>query len=314
MYYNSISSKDTMSINTSVSGNLYWGGMGGTLTIENESNETLTDWSITFQTRQTDVQVWSSNYEVVDLGDGIFEVTVTPPNWGQSIAAGESINVNFNATSVGLPNSGTLTDDLFFVGDTDTSVAEPVVEVVEPVVVPEPVAPVVETVPEPEAPVQETSQGELDVDVSITGGWGDVVSGNVTVTNNTGSTVAKGYSVTFNSDTDFTSISNFDFTSVELEDGTFDITLTPKSWAGDLAAGASSSSYYQGDAGASVVEPEPAPSDIIDLSGLDLGEPVEPTPGDVIDLSDLDLEGIAEFVEGGTVTVDYERPDGARHS
>ena len=294
-----------MALNTSVTGNLYWGGMGGTLTIENTSDEPLTDWSITFQTRQADVQVWSSNYEVVDLGDGLFEVTVTPPAWGAPIAAGESLNLNFNANSVGLPNDGQLTDELFFAGESTSSVVEtPEViepEVVEvPVAIEAPVAPAPEvTPPAPEAPTTETPQGDLDVEVSLTGGWGDVVSGNVTVTNNTGSTVAKGYSVTFNSESNFTSISNFDFTSVHLANGTYDITLTPKSWAGDLAAGASSSSYYQADAGASVT-PVTQPEPIVEVQPIDPIEVIEPV--DAIDPVDS--------VEGGTVTIDYARPDG----
>ena len=280
-----------MALNTSVTGNLYWGGMGGTLTIENTSDTTLTDWSITFQTRQSNVQVWSSNYEVIDLGDGLFEVTVTPPDWGNAIPAGGSVNVNFNADSVGLPNDGQLTDEMFFVGDTDSTVVE--TPVLETPVVETPVAPIVET------PIVETPQGDLDVDISITGGWGDVVSGNVTITNNTGSTVAKGYSVTFNSESNFTSISNFDFTSVQLDDGTYDITLTPKSWAGDLAAGASSSSYYQADAGASVA-PVTQPEPIVEVQPIDPIEVIEPV--DAIDPVDS--------VEGGTVTIDYARPDG----
>ena len=294
-----------MTLNTSVSGNLYWGGMGGTLTLENTSDEPLTDWSVTFVTRQADVQVWSSNYEVVDLGDGLFEVTVTPPAWGAPIAAGESINLNFNANSVGLPTSGSLTDELFFAGETTSSVVEtPVVEeVVAPTpepVAPTPIEPVVDVVPEP-------TQGDLDVEVSITGGWGNVASGNVTVTNNTGATVAKGYSVTFNSDTNFTSISNFDFTSVQLDDGTYDITLSPKSWAGDLAAGASSSSYYQAEAGAAPAPTTPVAPVVTPVAEvIETVETVEPTETITPEPTQTPLD----VVEGGTVLVDYESPDG----
>ena len=298
-----------MTLSTSVSGNLYWGGMGGTLTLENTSDEPLTDWSVTFVTRQADVQVWSSNYEVVDLGDGLFEVTVTPPAWGAPIAAGESLNLNFNANSVGLPNDGQLTDELFFAGESTSSVVETpeVIEtpVVEPEVVEVPVAIEAPVAPAPEASTIEPSQGDLDVDVSLTGGWGDVVSGNVTITNNTGATVAKGYSVTFNSESNFTSISNFDFTSVQLDDGTYDITLTPKSWAGDLAAGASSSSYYQAEAGAAPTPTAPvAPvetpvSEVIET--VETIEPVETIPS---------VTTPVDVVEGGTVLVDYESPNG----
>ena len=89
--------------------------MSGQLTLTNSGDSPLTDWSYTFRTTQKDVQVWSSTYDVVDLGDGSFEVTVRPPSWGASIPAGGSLSLSFNAVSVDLPNSGTLTDEMFFV-------------------------------------------------------------------------------------------------------------------------------------------------------------------------------------------------------
>ena len=66
----------------SVSGDLYWGGMSGQLTLTNSGDTSLSDWSYTFRTTQKDVQVWSSSYDVVDLGDGTYEVTIRPPSWG----------------------------------------------------------------------------------------------------------------------------------------------------------------------------------------------------------------------------------------
>ena len=89
--------------------------MSGQLTLTNTGDTSLTDWSYTFRTSQIDVQVWSSTYDVVDLGDGTFEVTIRPPSWGASIPAGGSLSLSFNAVSSDLPNSGTLTDEMFFV-------------------------------------------------------------------------------------------------------------------------------------------------------------------------------------------------------
>ena len=105
----------SLALTASVSGNLYWGGMSGQLTLTNTGDSSLSDWSYTFRTSQKDVQVWSSSYDVVDLGDGSYEVTVRPPSWGASIPAGGSLSLSFNAVSVALPNSGPLTDDMFFV-------------------------------------------------------------------------------------------------------------------------------------------------------------------------------------------------------
>ena len=56
--------------------------MSGQLTLVNSGDSPLTDWSHTFRTTQKDVQVWSSSYDVVDLGDGTYEVTVRPPRVG----------------------------------------------------------------------------------------------------------------------------------------------------------------------------------------------------------------------------------------
>ena len=130
-----------LALTASVSGSLYWGGMSGQLTLVNSSDVALSDWSITFLTSQRDVQVWSSTTEVVDRGDGTYEVTVSPPSWGATIPAGGSTTLSFNAASVGLPASGSLTDDMFFVDVLDSApipspdpetVSEPVVPVPQP--------------------------------------------------------------------------------------------------------------------------------------------------------------------------------------
>ena len=104
----------TLALQGSVSGTLYWGGMSGQLLLVNNGDAALTDWSYSFITRQKDIQVWSSAYDVVDLGDGSYEVTVRPPSWGASIPSGGSLSLSFNAVSVDRPNSGTLTDEMFF--------------------------------------------------------------------------------------------------------------------------------------------------------------------------------------------------------
>ena len=134
--------------------------MSGQLVLANTSGVDLSDWSFTFVTTQSDVQVWSSTSEVVDLGNGLFEVTVAPPSWGTTIPAGGSISLSFNATSVGLPTSGALTDEMFFVDEADsTPVPEPV-----PVPTPEP-----ELVPEPEPQPRHLSKAANQIDPLLPG-------------------------------------------------------------------------------------------------------------------------------------------------
>ncbi|MEC8442538.1 MAG: glycosyl hydrolase family 18 protein [Cyanobacteriota bacterium] len=142
--------------------------MSGQLTLVNRGGTSLSDWSYTFRTSQKDVQVWSSTYDVVDLGDGSFEVTVRPPSWGASIPAGGSLSLSFNAVSVDLPNSGTLTDDMFFVdsavegsGPETEPASDPELEPQpEPEFQPEP-----DDQPEAEAPASDVPARVFDVDV-----------------------------------------------------------------------------------------------------------------------------------------------------
>merc|ERR1712070_289053 len=102
-------------------------------------------WSYTFVTNQKDIQIWSSTSEVRDLADGQYQVTVSPPSWGGAIPAGGSKVLSFNALSVGLPSSGVLTDEMFFVEGVDQA----------PISEPEPVTES-ETVPDSEAPAPST--------------------------------------------------------------------------------------------------------------------------------------------------------------
>ena len=136
--------------------------MSGQLILTNSGDTSLSDWSYSFRTTQKDVQVWSSTYDVVDLGDGTYEVTIRPPSWGASIPAGGSLSLSFNAVSVDLPTSGALTDEMFFVDSAvEGSGSEP-----EPAPAPEP-APLPEPEPQPEAeaPTTDAPARVFEVDV-----------------------------------------------------------------------------------------------------------------------------------------------------
>ena len=138
--------------------------MSGQLTLTNSGDTPLTDWSYTFRTTQKDVQVWSSTYDVVDLGDGTYEVTVRPPEWGASIPAGGSLSLSFNAVSVDLPNSGTLTDEMFFVDAVVEDFGSEPEPSLEPVSEPQPESEA-ETQPEAEVPTADAQARVFEVDV-----------------------------------------------------------------------------------------------------------------------------------------------------
>jgi chitinase len=135
------------SLTLAASGSLYWGGMGGTLTITNTGSEAVENWSVTFDTPHSNFQSWSGEVTVETLASGIDRVTLTPASWNNRIGAGESLEVSFNAISEGLPNSGALTSSLFFASGQEL--------VLEPST---PAEPVETTPPEEQLVVEETLQ------------------------------------------------------------------------------------------------------------------------------------------------------------
>ena len=128
----------------------------------------------------------------------------------------------------------------------------------------------------------------LVMSATITDGWSGTFAGNVTVTNTTGASVGTDWTASFVSDAPLTSVSNFEFTNTLREDGRYVVTLSPKSWSAPLAAGAAQSSYYQGSG--DFVDPK----QVFDLAATS----IEPPDGEVL------------VAEGGTVTIDDERPNG----
>ncbi len=221
-------------LQASVAGNLYSGGMGGTLTLSNASNVALKDWSFSFLTNQPDFESWSAESSVNDLGGGVYQVLITPPAWGLEIPAGGSVDLSFNANSVGLPDSGELSNAMFFVAGSGADA-----------VAPDQAAPIVEGSPASESsPLMADSQG-LSVSATITGGWSGVFAGEITVTNLGNVSAGTDWRVAVVMDAPLTSVSNFDVQSELRSDGRYDVLLSPKSWAAPLDPGDSQSSYYQ---------------------------------------------------------------------
>ena len=100
-----------------VRGSLYWGGMSGILTITNTTDREVENWSVSFETPHSNFQSWAGAARVESLQGGGTRVTLTPAAWNDTIAAGQSIDVSFNAASEGIPTSGDLNSDLFFGGE-----------------------------------------------------------------------------------------------------------------------------------------------------------------------------------------------------
>ncbi|WP_413441420.1 glycosyl hydrolase family 18 protein [Synechococcus sp. MIT S1220] len=190
----------------------------------------------------------------------------------------------------------------------------------------------------PSVDIEPSSSG-LVVSATITGGWSGTFAGNVTVTNITAESVGSDWSVSFLSDAPLKSVSNFEFSNELQDDGRYRVTLSPKSWSAALAAGSSHSSYYQGAGDATSADqvfdfaPEMAPVDAANndasssvpddtsdamnaamdgpagsddstdpVDPFDPVAPVDPMPASSVESSDV--------VDGGTVKIDDEAPDG----
>ena len=239
-------------LRASVGGQLYSGGMGGTLTLTNTSNVALQDWSFSFLTDQPGFESWTAESSVNDLGGGLYQVTLSSPAWGLEIPAGGSVGLSFNAGSTGLPDSGALTNAMFFVestvGAAPASVRNEVSSTVAPIVGETPVvetSPIDQTLPLIDSPsVMAVPQG-LSVSATITDGWSGVFAGEITVTNVGDGSAGNDWSVDVVMDAPLTMVSNFEVTSSLRRDGRYDVSISPKSWAAPLAPGASQASYYQ---------------------------------------------------------------------
>jgi chitinase len=317
-------------LQASVAGQLYSGGMGGTLSISNSSNVALQDWSFSFLTNQPQFESWTAESSVKDLGGGRYQVTLTPPTWGLEIPAGGSVDLSFNAGSIGLPDSGALTNAMFFV---ETSVVEDLAllqsdaVVNEPPVVEDPQA--VEILPVMDAPsLSGDSQGLL-VTATITDGWSGIFVGDITVTNLGDVSVGTDWNVSVVMDARLTMVSNFEVQSVLRSDGRYDVNISPKSWAAPLDPGFSETSYYQA-AGEAI-----DPAEIFDFgeavtSSSVIDQPADSTdieiaessphtsnqtssPFEMTDSADLPVETLVDNLEVGSVSVGVQTPDVGSH-
>ena len=320
----------TDGLEASVAGTLYSGGMSGTLMLANTSDVARTDWSISVLTNQPDFQSWSAESSVTDLGSGIYQVTLTPPAWGLEIPAAGSVGLAFNAGSVGLPDSGELTNEMFFVG------SNPVAAVVETAAVNEPPevveAPAVESSPVSDPPSGAVMAQGLSVSATINDGWSGTFAGEITVSNLGDTSAGTDWGVSFIADAPVTTASNFEVESVLRSDGRYDVSLAPKAWSGPLDAGASQTSYYQaagdardpgevfdfGESSANTTVSQPS-SDAAVVESPSVVEPppvmempavVDASPGASTETVDIPVQASVDVVEAGDVAVDVQTPNG----
>ena len=81
-----------------VNGDLWWGGFTASLTLKNESEQQLDDWSVSFNSNHRFYgESWGVDVVTEQLDGELYRYELSGADWGSSIGAGQSITVGFNA-------------------------------------------------------------------------------------------------------------------------------------------------------------------------------------------------------------------------
>jgi hypothetical protein len=81
--------------------NQWSGTFEGTITLSNNSNQILDNWSITFNSRYALTNVSNFSIQQVQSADGTWSVTLRPPSWGTRLTAGLSASSYVQGTIPG---------------------------------------------------------------------------------------------------------------------------------------------------------------------------------------------------------------------
>ena len=111
-------------VDVEVGGDLWWGGFTASLTVTNQSDQALDDWALSFTSAHRFYgEAWGVEVVAEQLAGDLYRYELTGADWGQSIGAGESRTVGFNAmagTEIG--RNGTLSEDALLAAGTDFTV------------------------------------------------------------------------------------------------------------------------------------------------------------------------------------------------
>jgi endoglucanase len=101
-------------LDVEVSGDLWWGGFTASLTVTNQSEQQLDNWSLSFNSNHRFYgESWGVNVATEQLGGELYRYELSGADWGSSIGAGQSLTVGFNALSdMDLGRDGALTEDM----------------------------------------------------------------------------------------------------------------------------------------------------------------------------------------------------------
>ena len=121
----------TNSLQTSISGDRWWGGFTAEITLTNSSTQDLANWSYSFDSPHLiNTAPWGAEISAVLLDNGLTRYTLTGQDWGEKIPAGESVTIGFNGTQgTDLGNQGELSAAMLFGSDSAEAVMSQVSEV-----------------------------------------------------------------------------------------------------------------------------------------------------------------------------------------
>ena len=111
-------------VDVEVSGDLWWGGFTASLTVTNQSDQTLDDWALSFTSAHRFYgEAWGVEVVTEQLSADLYRYQLSGADWGQSIGAGESRTVGFNALAgTDLARDGSLSEDTLLAAGTDFTV------------------------------------------------------------------------------------------------------------------------------------------------------------------------------------------------
>ena len=121
----------TNSLQTSITGDRWWGGFTAQITLTNTSTQDLESWSYSFVSPHLiNTAPWGAEISAVLLDNGLTRYTLTGEDWGAKIPAGESVTIGFNGTQgTDLGNEGELSAAMLFASDsTDAVMSQPSAE------------------------------------------------------------------------------------------------------------------------------------------------------------------------------------------
>ena len=119
------------SLQTSITGDRWWGGFTAQITLTNTSTQDLESWSYSFDSPHLiNTAPWGAEISAVLLDNGLTRYTLTGEDWGEKIPAGESVTIGFNGSQgTDLGNEGELSAAMLFASDsTDAVMSQPSAE------------------------------------------------------------------------------------------------------------------------------------------------------------------------------------------